>query len=106
MATFKRLVVVSGLKNSLRLADLEFECCPSEADQARMVQVFSRLAIPGDGTVLGHRTTPLDDRDATKCIKSFASLTGKTTVHGSGGGPNSHQGPPAGSPIAADVRVA
>ncbi|MBJ7600614.1 ring-opening amidohydrolase [Candidatus Nephthysia bennettiae] len=105
---FKHLADSGGLKDALRSAGLQFDCCPSDSEKARVVQVFAKLVIPGDGRVMGHRTTLLDDRDATKCIKStggalVASLTGHTAVYVSGGEPNSHQGPPGGSPVAAVV---
>jgi cyanuric acid amidohydrolase len=105
---FSHLADSEGLKEALRSAGLHFDCCPSEDDKARVVQIFAKLVIPGDGRVMGHRTTLLDDRDATKCIKAtggalVASLTGRTAVYVSGGEPNSHQGPPGGSPVAAVV---
>jgi cyanuric acid amidohydrolase len=110
-AVFRHLADASAIKDALRSAGLTFDCCPSVDDQNRVVQVFAKLVIPGDGRVLGHRTTLLDDRDATKCIKStggalVASIVGKTAVYVSGGEPNSHQGPPGGSPVAAVVRMA
>ena len=106
----KDLIDPSGVREALHSAGLDFACCPSEQDLERVVQVFAKLIIPGDGLVRGQRTTLLDDIESaksTKCVGGalVGSVIGRTTVYMSGGERNSHQGPPGGSPVAAVVRV-
>ena len=104
------LIDVNGVKQALRSAGLEFDCCPSPEDLERVVQVFAKLILPAEGQVRGHRITLLDDIEAaksTKCVGGalVASVIGKTSIFLSGGERNSHQGPPDGSPIAAVVQI-
>lgn len=99
-----------GVKKALRSAGLEFGCCPSPDDQARIVQVFAKLVVPGTDTVRGRRITLRDDATAYISAKAVggalvASVTGNPRVMVSGGEQNSHQGPPDGSPVAAVVRT-
>ena len=106
----KDLIDPGGVREALRSAGLDFACCPSEADLERVVQVFAKLIVPGDGLVRGQRTTLLDDLESaksTKCVGGalVGSVVGRTTVYMSGGERNSHQGPPGGSPVAAVVRA-
>ena len=96
-AVTQDLIDVVGIKNALRSAGLQFECCPSDSDLDRVVQVFAKLIVPGDGRVRGHRTTLLEDPErskSTKCVGGalIASVIGKTAVYISGGELNSHQG--------------
>jgi cyanuric acid amidohydrolase len=100
-----------GVKQALRSAGLAFCCCPSPDDQARIVQVFGKLVVPGTDTVRGRRITLRDDATAYISAKAVggalvASVTGDPRVMVSGGEQNSHQGPPDGSPVAAVVRTA
>jgi cyanuric acid amidohydrolase len=99
-----------GVKRALRSAGLAFECCPSAADRARIVQVFAKLVVPGTDQVRGRRITLRDDLTAYASAKAVggalvASVTGDPRVMVSGGEQNSHQGPPDGSPVAAVVRI-
>jgi len=99
-----------GVKDALRSAGLAFDCCPSPADQARIVQVFAKLIVPGTDQLRGRRITLRDDLTAYASAKAVggalvASVTGDPRVMVSGGEQNSHQGPPDGSPVAAVVRV-
>lgn len=104
------LIDPSGIKQAMRAAGLQFDCCPSEADLERVVAVFAKLILPPEGVVRGRRITLLDDIEAaksTKCVGGalVASVTGNTAVYMSGGERNSHQGPPGGSPAAVVARV-
>jgi cyanuric acid amidohydrolase len=99
-----------GVKDALRSAGLAFDCCPSREDQARIVQVFAKLVVPGSDLVRGRRITLRDDTIAYATAKAVggalvASVTGDPRVMVSGGEQNSHQGPPDGSPVAAVVRI-
>lgn len=99
-----------GMRRALRSAGLAFDCCPSMEDQARIVQVFAKLVVPGSDRVRGHRITLPSDSIAYATAKAVggtlvASVTGLTRVMVSGGEQNSHQGPPDGSPVAAVVRI-
>lgn len=103
-------VDAEGVKDALRSAGLAFDCCPSREDQARVVQVFAKLVVPGTDLVRGRRITLRDDPIAYATAKAVggalvASVTGDPRVMVSGGEQNSHQGPPNGSPVAAVVRI-
>ena len=100
----------TGIKDALRSAGLTFDCCPSREDQARIVQVFAKLVVPGSDLVRGRRITLRDDPIAYATAKAVggalvASVTGDPRVMVSGGEQNSHQGPPDGSPVAAVIRI-
>jgi cyanuric acid amidohydrolase len=104
------LIDQSGIKQAMRSAGLQFDCCPSQEDLERVVAVFAKLILPAESTVRGRRITLLDDIEAaksTKCVGGalVASVTGNTAVYMSGGERNSHQGPPGGSPAAVVVRA-
>jgi cyanuric acid amidohydrolase len=106
----KDLIDTTGVKDALRSAGMRFDCCPSDADLERVVQVFAKLIIPQDGRARGHRNTLLDDIEAAKTTKSMGgaligSVIGRTAFYMSGGERNSHQGPPGGSPVAAVIRA-
>ena len=99
-----------GVKDALRSAGLAFDCCPSREDQARIVQVFAKLVVPGTDQVRSRRITLRDDTLAYATAKAVggalvASVTGDPRVMVSGGEQNSHQGPPNGSPVAAVIRT-
>lgn len=99
-----------GVKDALRSAGLAFDCCPSREDQARIVQVFAKLVVPGTDQVRGRRITLREDTIAYATAKAVggalvASVTGDPRVMVSGGEQNSHQGPPNGSPVAAVIRT-
>jgi cyanuric acid amidohydrolase len=104
------LIDQSGIKQAMRSAGLEFDCCPTAADLERVAAVFAKLVLPAEGVVRGRRITLLDDLESaksTKCVGGalVASVTGNTAVYLSGGERNSHQGPPGGSPVSVVVRV-
>lgn len=106
----KDLIDQDGIKQAMRSAGLDFECCPSESDRARIAAVFAKLILPAEGTIRGRRMTLLEDIESaksTKCVGGalMASVTGNTAIYMSGGERNSHQGPPGGSPVAVVVRV-
>jgi cyanuric acid amidohydrolase len=110
-AVIRDAIDVEGVKDALRSAGVSFDCCPSEADRKRIVQVFAKLVVPGTDELRGRRITLLDDHDAYRSAKAVggalvASVTGDPAVFVSGGEINSHQGPPGGSPVAAVIRVA
>ena len=99
-----------GIKAALRSAGLMFECCPSQADKQRVVQVFAKSIIPGSNLLRNREIALLDDADAGLIAKAtgaavIASVVGHSMIFVSGGEANSHQGPPDGSPIAAVVRT-
>jgi cyanuric acid amidohydrolase len=108
--TIRDPIDTEGVKDALRSAGLAFDCCPSAADRAQIVQVFAKLVVPGSDLVRGRRITLRDDTLAYATAKAVggalvASVTGDPRVMVSGGEQNSHQGPPDGSPVAAVVRV-
>ena len=100
----------SGIKTALRNAGLQFEETPSPEQQAKIVAVFAKMIIPGDGRIRGRATTLLREPNPERTAKAvggalIAAVTGETRFFMSGGERNSHQGPPGGSPVAAVVRV-
>jgi cyanuric acid amidohydrolase len=99
----------SGIKQALRSAGLEFDCCPSEADRGRVAQVFAKFVLPGSDVLHGRHITMLDDHEAHHVAKAVGgalvvSITGEPMSFISGGERNSHMGPPGGNPVAAVVR--
>lgn len=100
-----------GVRRALRAAGLDVAGTATEAQRARIVQVFAKLVVPGRDTVRGRRITLRDDPIAYATAKAVggalvASVTGDPRAMVSGGEQNSHQGPPDGSPVAAVVRLA
>lgn len=98
-----------GVRDALRSAGLDFDCCPAPEDLQHVVHMFAKLIIPGSDRLRGHRITLLDDHDGYAMAKAVggalvAAVTGLTTTFVSGGERNSHQGPPDGNPVAALVR--
>jgi len=109
-AAIRDPIDAEGVKDALRSAGLAFDCCPSRENQARIVQVFAKLVVPGTDQVRGRRITLRDDTIAYATAKAVggalvASVTGDPRVMVSGGEQNSHQGPPNGSPVAAVIRT-
>ncbi len=97
-----------GIKNALRSAGLEFDCCPSDEQKSRIAQVFGKFTLPGSPELGGARVTLLDDHEAHHVAKAVGgavvtSVTGLTMAFISGGEANSHMGPPNGNPICAIV---
>lgn len=100
----------SGIKDALRGAGLDFDCMPSAEQQKRIVAVFAKMLVPGDGLVRGHPTTLLREGSPERTAKAvggalIAAVTGETRFFMSGGERDSHQGPPGGSPVAAVVSL-
>ena len=98
-----------GVKDALRDAGLDFDCCPREEDKARIVQVFAKFVLPGSNMLRGRHITVLDDHEAHHVAKAVGaalvvSVTGEPMSFISGGERNSHMGPPGGNPVAAVVR--
>ncbi len=99
-----------GIKAALRSAGLDFACCPDEAQQAKIAQVFAKFTLPGSSQLNGARITMLEDHEAHHVAKAVGgavvtSVTGLTMAFISGGEANSHMGPPNGNPVCAIVRI-
>ncbi|MEM3589495.1 MAG: ring-opening amidohydrolase [Candidatus Bathyarchaeia archaeon] len=99
-----------GVKEALRSAGLEFECCPSPAMRRRIVNVFAKGGAHPTGRVRDRRTTLLTDSDisSTRHMRAvvsavIASIVGDPMVYVSGG--SEHQGPPGGGPVAAIIEA-
>jgi len=105
------LVDAGGVKDALRSAGLEFDCCPSENDLKRVVNVFAKAVVPSHGMCRDRRFVMHDDSDiGTKPARAIgnaiiASVIGDTMNYVSGGEVDSHSGPPDGNPISAIIRV-
>ncbi len=103
------LADTGGIKEALRSAGLEFACCPSEEQKARVVQVFAKFVLPGTDNLRGRHITVLDDHESHHVAKAVGGalvvgVTGEPMSFVSGGERNSHMGPPDGNPVAAVVR--
>ncbi len=103
------LADTGGVKAALRGSGLDFDCCPSEEDRRRVVQVFAKFVLPGTDVLRGRHITVLDDHEAHHVAKAVGgalvvSVTGEPMSFISGGERNSHMGPPGGNPVAAVVR--
>jgi cyanuric acid amidohydrolase len=103
------LADTGGIKQALRSAGLDFDCCPGPKEQARIVQVFAKFVLPGSDTLRGRHITALDDHEAHHVAKAVGgalviSVTGEPMSFVSGGERNSHMGPPNGNPVAAVVK--
>ena len=107
----KDLVDANGVKEALRSAGLEFDCCPSEDDLKKVVNVFAKAVVAGHGNCRGRRSVMLDDSDiGTKPARAIgnaiiSSVIGDTMNYVSGGEVDSHSGPPDANPVAAIIRV-
>jgi cyanuric acid amidohydrolase len=103
------LLDLSGIQTALRTAGLEFGELPSHDDQARIVQVFAKLAIPDGDELRGRYITIQQDDQIHRTAKIIGGVliscvTGEPMSFVSGGERNTHQGPPGGNPVAAVVR--
>lgn len=110
-SVLKDMLDTDGYRRALRTAGLEFELDPDEEQRKRIVNVLQKIKVPGSGYLRGRRFTMMDDsavgRKACYAIGSAvaATVTGDPMVYVSGGGVDGHQGPPAGSPVAAIIEV-
>jgi len=100
---------VEGIKTAIRTAGIDFDCCMSDEDRRRVVQVFAKFVLPGSNILRGRHITALDDHEAHHVAKAVGgalvvSITGEPMSFISGGERNSHMGPPDGNPVAAVVR--
>jgi cyanuric acid amidohydrolase len=109
-AVLRDLVDAAGVRDALRDAGLSFACCPSPDDLGRVVAVFAKGTVPGDGRVRGRRTTLLTDSDLnTRPARAvlnavIASVIGDTASYVSAGW-GYHQGPVGGGLVAAIAAV-
>ena len=97
-----------GIKDAIRSAGVEFDCCLSAEQKARVAQVFAKFVLPGTDVLRGRHITVLDDHEAHHVAKTVGgalvvSVTGEPMSFVSGGERNSHMGPPGGNPVAAVV---
>lgn len=98
-----------GIKQALRSAGLDFQCCPSEAQRNSIVQVMAKFTLPASSELAGGRITLLDDHEAHHIAKAvggavITSITGISMAFISGGEANSHMGPPNANPVCVIVR--
>jgi cyanuric acid amidohydrolase len=105
----KDMADTSGIKDALRSAGLEFDCCLTDDDRRKVAQVFAKFVLPGSDVLHGRHLTVLDDHEAHHIAKAVGgtlvvSITGEPMSFISGGERNSHMGPPGGNPVAAVVR--
>ena len=99
-----------GVRAALRSAGLEFACCPTPEQLARVVAVFAKASPAPSGQIRGRRHVMLEDQDvhASRHIRAavgavIASVVGDTAVYVSSG--TRHQGPPGGGPVAVIARA-
>lgn len=108
-ATMMDFIDVGAVKEALRNAGLNFDCCPSEEQLKRVVQLFAKGQVDIRGQLRGRRTTLLTDSDlGTRPARAvvnatLASVVGDPAVYVSAGW-GYHQGPVGGGIVAAIVR--
>lgn len=95
---------------ALKSAGLKFDAYPSEAEVAKVVNVFAKAEACSTGKVRGRRNTMIDDSDInhTRSARAvvnavIAAIVRDPMVYVSGGA--EHQGPDGGGPIAVIARV-
>lgn len=98
-----------GIKQALRSAGLDFQCCPSDIQRNSIVQVMAKFTLPASSELAGGHITLLDDHEAHHVAKAvggavITSVTGISMAFISGGEANSHMGPPNGNPVCVIVR--
>ncbi len=99
-----------GVKQALKNAGLDFDCCPSNEQKSQIAQVFAKFTLPPSSTTKAGRVTVLEDHEAHHVAKAVGgaivtSVTGLKMVFISGGEANSHMGPPGGNPVCAIVKI-
>lgn len=107
--TTRDLADSGGIKDAIRSAGIDFDCCLAEDQKALVVQVFAKFVLPGTDVLRGRHTTVLDDHEAHHVAKTVGGalvvgVTGEPMSFVSGGERNSHMGPPGANPVAAVVR--
>lgn len=99
-----------GIKQALKSAGLDFDCCPSEEQKGQIAQVFAKFTLPPSSATKAGRVTVLEDHEAHHVAKAVGgaivtSVTGLKMAFISGGEANSHMGPPGGNPVCAIVKI-
>lgn len=104
-AVMKDSIDAEAVRKALKSAGLQFECCPSDAELSKIVNVLAKAEACDTGLVRGRRNTMIDDSDInhTRSARAvvnavIASIVKDPMVYVSGGA--EHQGPNGGGPIA------
>jgi cyanuric acid amidohydrolase len=104
-SVMKDAIDVSALKKAMKAAGLEFDCCPSNEELSKIINVLAKAEAASTGMVRGRRNTMIDDSDInhTRSARAvvnaaIASVTKDPMVYVSGGA--EHQGPDGGGPVA------
>lgn len=109
-SVMKDALDVDAVKEAMRHAGLKFDCCPSDEELAKIVNVLAKAEASSTGVVRGRRNTMIDDSDInhTRSARAvvnavIASVVKDPMVYVSGGA--EHQGPDGGGPVAVIARV-
>jgi len=96
---------VGAVKKALKSAGLKFDCCPTDDQLKKVINVFAKAEADPSGKIRGKRHTMLTDstlsstRHARAVVGGLiASTIGDPMIYVSGGA--EHQGPPGGGPVA------
>lgn len=104
-SVMKDAIDADAVRAALKSAGLKFDCCPSDAELSKVVNVLAKAEAASFGTTRGRRATMLDDSDInhTRSARAvvnavIASIVKDPMVYVSGGA--EHQGPDGGGPVA------
>ncbi|ALC89226.1 cyanuric acid amidohydrolase [Bacillus sp. FJAT-18017] len=109
-SVMKDAIDTEAVKEAMKGAGLEFQCCPSHAELEKIINVFAKAEAASYGTCRGRRNPMVDDSDInhTRSARAvvnaaIATLTKDPMVYVSGGA--EHQGPDGGGPVAVIARA-
>jgi len=99
-----------AVRTALKDAGLQFECCPSDTELNKIINVLAKAEADTTGMVRGRRNAMMDDSDInhTRSARAvvnavIASIVKDPMVYVSGGA--EHQGPNGGGPIAVIAKI-
>jgi len=104
-SVMKDAIDTEAVKEAMRGAGLKFNCCPSDEEVEKIVNVLAKAEASSTGTCRGRRNAMIDDSDInhTRSARAvvnaaISTLTKDPMVYVSGGA--EHQGPDGGGPVA------
>lgn len=109
-AVMKDAIDTEAVKEAMVGAGLKLECCPSDEELKKIVNVFAKAEAASTGMCRGRRNPMIDDSDInhTRSARAvvnaaISTLTKDPMVYVSGGA--EHQGPDGGGPVAVIARA-
>ncbi|MEW6697578.1 MAG: ring-opening amidohydrolase [Bacillota bacterium] len=109
-SVMKDALDVDAVRNAMKDAGLQFDCCPDDGELGKIVNVLAKAEASSNGIVRGRRNAMIDDSDInhTRSARAvvnavIASVVKDPMVYVSGGA--EHQGPDGGGPVAVIARA-